>query len=110
MLKMISYCVRLLFLSVVILVLGNWLRWDGKTLSDQVKVGMSHAEESPVYTSIRDWAKRLTTDAQKGMKNKVKSGLKTETSSPTEKEEISSTERQKLRALIRELNSSHKED
>src|SRR4051794_25961438 len=109
MFKLIGFCIRFLLLSGLILVLGNWVEWDGKTISDQVKVGMSHAEEYPVFTNFRDWATKITTDAQKGMKHKLKSGLKTETS-PSEQEEISSTERQKLRALIRELNTSHTDD
>ena len=115
MLSTIHFCVKFLLLSIFILVLGNWVRWDGRTISDQVKVGMSHAEESQIYNDIRSWATRVTNDARKGVQNKVNSNLKLKTEADSsndvpEKEDISSTERQKLKALIRELNSSQKVD
>jgi hypothetical protein len=103
MLKLISLCLKIVFFSLMVLVLGNWLRWDGKTLSDQIKHQMSHAESSHLAGAVRGWAEKVTHDARKGIKNNF--------DQPEEEEEdISPSERQKLKALIRELNSSHKKN
>ncbi len=47
MLKLIWMIVKILLFSLIVLVLGNWLTWDGKSLSDQVKTQMnSHLANS----------------------------------------------------------------
>jgi len=102
MLKLIALFLKLALFSLFVLVLGNWVRWDGKTISDQVKLKMSHADEADIIGSVRDWADRLTHDAKHGFQKKM--------DRVTAQEEISPSERQKLKALIRELNSSHKKD
>lgn len=102
MLKILGFLLKFTIFSLLILVLGNWLRWDGKTISDQVKLRMSHAEEAGILGTVKGWADRVTHDAKQGFKRKM-------TEMPMQ-EEISPTERQKLKALIRELNSSHKKD
>jgi hypothetical protein len=102
MLKAIGFCVKMAFFSLFILFLGSWLRWDGKTLSDQIKLHMSHTERSDIFDSMRSWATKITEEVQAGSQKKSKQS--------TDEEEISSSERQKLKALIRELNHSHKKD
>ncbi len=100
MLKAIGWLVKLAVFSVVILVLGNWLRWDGKTVSDQIRTHLSQAERSDTVSSVRKWAGSLVEDARRGTSR---------LSNPDQfasKEEIKASERQKLRALIRELNRS----
>ncbi len=119
MLKLLSGCIKLTVFSLLILVLGNWLHWDGKTISDQVKVGMSHAEESDVVHSFRSWATKVTSDAKSGFEKKFsplqsghttgRSGRLGQSEQTEQSEEISPSERQKLRALIRELNSDKKD-
>jgi hypothetical protein len=104
MLRMLGFCVKLVIFSVLVLVLGNWLHWDGRTISDQVKVKMSHAERSDLFGAVRNWADKVTYDARKGVQRKLGH------STPEQNEEITSSERQKLKALIQELNSSHKKD
>ncbi|MEO5969097.1 MAG: hypothetical protein ABIQ95_04155 [Bdellovibrionia bacterium] len=98
MLKGIGYLIRLALFSVFILVLGNSVHWEGKTISDQVKLRMSHAERSEVYGSVRSWAEKLTLDATRNAIKRV---------DRVTVEEIRPSERQKLKALIRELNNSH---
>jgi hypothetical protein len=105
MLRLIGTVIKTAIFAIIVLVLGNWLRWDGKTISDQVKIGMAHAEKQNILQSVRVWAEQITHDAKQGLRRKPSQPL---TSQSTE--EISSSERQKLKALIRELNSSHKKD
>ena len=110
MLSTIRFCVKFTLLSLFILVLGNWVNWDGKTLSEHVKVTMVEVEKSQTYLEIQGWVKSLTSDARKGIQKRAINGLKLNQGSQTasdeaEPEEISSTERQKLKALIRELNT-----
>jgi hypothetical protein len=102
MLKAAGFLIKLLAFSTLILMLGNWLRWDGKTVSDQVRLHMAHADESGLVSTMRDWAEQVTHDARKGFQKKLTHVSATE--------EIPSSERQKLKALIRELNSSQKKD
>jgi hypothetical protein len=103
MFKTLGFCIKVVFFSVIVLILGNWLRWDGKTISDQVKLRMSHAERSNLLGVVRNWADEVTHDARKGIQKKLNYSRASE-----EEEEIPSSEKQKLKALIRELNSSNK--
>jgi hypothetical protein len=106
MLRVMGYLFKLTLFSILILVLGNVLRWDGKTISDQVRLQMSHAERSGLFGTVRNWADRVTYDTRKGFQQKTGHSL----SESSESEDISPSERQKLKALIRELNRSHRED
>jgi hypothetical protein len=63
---------------------------------------MSHAERSDLFGIVRNWSEKVTHDARQGYQNKVNHALS--------QEEIPSSERQKLKALIRELNGSSKND
>ncbi len=105
MLRTIGFSLKIALLSTLVLILGNWVRWDGKTISDQVKLKMAHAERTHLLGTMRGWAEKLTQDARKGIQRKAEQI----TGAPPQ-DEISSSERQKLKALIRELNSSHKAD
>ncbi|MGZ3699951.1 MAG: hypothetical protein ACXVCH_17800 [Bdellovibrionota bacterium] len=96
MLKAIGWAVKVAVFAAVVLVLGNRIRIGSKTVSDQVRTGLAHAERSEIAGDMRDWATKLTQDARRGLQKK----------SLAPREEIPSSERQKLRALIQELNSS----
>jgi len=112
LLNAILFIIKFVFVSIFILILGNTIRWDGKTLSDQVKMGMSHAEESLFYHDITKWATHVTDDARKGWSHQnpktshPKSELQKTEYLKEYKDELTPTERQKLRALIKELNTS----
>jgi len=106
MLKLLGYCIKIALFTVIVLILGNWVRWDGKTISDQIKVRMSHAEKSGVFDEARTWTEKLTLDAKKGIQKK----LNQVSNQVSIEEDIPASEKQKLKALIRELNSSHKKD
>ncbi len=108
MLKAIGSCLKILTFSILVLILGNWFKWDGRTISDQVKFHMAHAERSETLNTVREWAQKITHEASKGAH--IKSIHFSSPMTVTVPEEISPSERQKLRALIQELNSSHKKD
>jgi hypothetical protein len=101
MLNLIANLIKFALFSTFILVLGNSIHWRGKTISDQVKLSMAHAERSEVYGAVRNWTERLTHDAKKSAARKANQVIV---------DEILPSERQKLNALIRELNNSHKTD
>jgi hypothetical protein len=103
MLKALGFCIKVILFSILVLVLGNWVQWNGRTLSDQVRLSMAHTEDTNFIETVHGWAERITHDARKGHLKKP------DYASPVS-EEISSSERQKLKALIRELNSSHKKN
>lgn len=85
MLRGILFLIKLSVIAIVILILGNTLEFQGKTISDQVKVQMSHAQRSKFADQVKKWTGQLTRD------------LGSESIQPTEQE--------KLKALIRKLNS-----
>lgn len=116
MFKMIGWMIKTSLFALAILVLGSMIRWNGETLSDQVKTGIAHAEPSRVAEKIKRWASGLVDDARDTARRAVGS------QNPSRREryrrpqaeaieaaaeedgDISPTERQKLRALIEELN------
>jgi hypothetical protein len=110
-LKLIGTIFRTVSFAATVLVLGSYLRWGDHTVSDQIRLTLSHAERSPVIApvvhSLGEWTRLLSHDVTKLFKKKLNLGSHTshETDEP---EEVSLSERQKLRALIIELNRSHR--
>ncbi len=104
MLNLIKAILKFSFFALTVLVVANWIEWDGKTLSEQIRSQVSRASPSDMIEQVRSWAHQLTHDAAQGSKKKSKSLSSAE--NKEESESIPSTERQKLRALIQELNSS----
>jgi hypothetical protein len=70
---------------------------------------MSHAERSDFLGVVRNWAEKITHDARKGIQRKLDQAPSS-VSTEDHEEEIPSSERQKLKALIRELDGSHKKN
>lgn len=128
MINALGWLAKITLFSILVLFLGNWVHWNGKTVSDQVKTQISHAERSDFANSIRRWTGNVTQDvrktARKSVHHKNEAPRSVEESSPetsvgeTERtsaevkpmEKIPSSERQKLRALIQELNTSTSAD
>jgi hypothetical protein len=116
MLKTIGWVVKGSAFALIILVVANYFHVGDKTISDQVKTQLSHAERAEVVGHVKDWAHEISADQRDGIVKKVNSGVgkiapfvKREEKKiiKTADEEIPSSERQKLKALMRELNSSH---
>ncbi|MGK5086300.1 hypothetical protein WDW86_01980 [Bdellovibrionota bacterium FG-2] len=104
MLRLIGLGFKLIFFSVAVLVLGHLIRWDGKTVSDQVRTGLAQAEHAtatnqwlpPILSPVRSWASHLLGDARNGSQ-------KSSTSSRSFRDnddEASPAERRKLQSLI----------
>ena len=130
MFKAIGWILKIGFFSLLVLVAGNMVHWRGRTISDQIKTQLSHAERAPWAGQVRSWTSDVTNDARKGLHKRIRAFHPTsalyhsaERGAATERREtvaeketrpdegpmerIPSSERQKLRALIRELNSSY---
>ena len=134
MLKAIGWLIKASIFAVIVLIIGNYFKLGSKSISDQIKTQLSHAEPTDVVNEVKDWAHHVTTDHKAGIAKKIKAqteavvetaasltsqkprianqnvvkaskGQRAETVSATG-EEIPSSERQKLRALMRELNSA----
>ena len=108
MLKFFGFCVRKILFSILVLILGSTVHWDGRTISEQVRLLVASTERSEWMDTARGWAKRVTVDAQKGVQKKP--DLIPTPHRASDALEIPSSEKQKLRALIRELNTSRKEN
>lgn len=137
MLKALGWIIKISLFSVAVLLAGDWVHWNGKTLSQHVRAQVGQAEHTNTAAYMRGLTRRVTEDAREGFDKKIKQ-LKLKTSSAeiidrTEmqaaapvssmkgrlpeqnsgqtmartEEPIAPSERQKLKALIHELNSSH---
>ncbi|MCM2278405.1 MAG: hypothetical protein NDJ89_10050 [Oligoflexia bacterium] len=96
MFKFIGLLFKGAIFALIVLALGHKLHWGERTISDQVKVQLSHAERSEIAGKVRGWAGEVSREVQE----------KSAKLKPAADELIPATERQKLKALIRELNSS----
>ena len=99
MFRAIGFLIKISLFSLLVLILGNWIRWNGVTISDQIKFQMAHAEKSAVWMNITQWSENMVHDARDGFKKKPQ--LRS-----TELEDHPSSERRKLKALIQELNTN----
>ncbi|MCM2324399.1 MAG: hypothetical protein NDJ90_14165 [Oligoflexia bacterium] len=107
MFRLLGLLIKASLFAIIVLVLGNWLHWGDRTISDEIKVRMSHAERSDLAGKVKDFAG----DVSRGLRNSASGGsddrpIQGGDKSLSASELIPSSERQKLKALIRELNSS----
>lgn len=113
MLRPIFWVVKVAVFSIIVLALGNWIHWRGRTISDQVKTNISHAEQltGEMTENAKTWVvekKRQAENALVDAKESAQDSIKEKTQDAPER--IAPSERQKLRALIRELNGTRKRD
>lgn len=57
MLKFLGFLLKASVVALLIVLVGNWLRWDGKPVNDQIRTHLSHAETSEVFHGIQNKAK-----------------------------------------------------
>ncbi len=100
MLKILSLLIKTSLFAAAVLVAGQLVTWNGRTLSVQVRVGMAHAERGETFHRARRWAKELQRDASKGLGKKMEG-------EPSH-ESIASSERQRLKELIHSLNGANR--
>jgi hypothetical protein len=121
MIKAIGWIIKVSVFAALVLVAANWVRVGGKTVSDQVKTQMSHAERSELVGTVKDWATTVTKDAQRSFEKRANLHNTARPPNPMlrssedgnagdRSSEFPSSERQKLQALIRELNASRGRD
>ena len=103
MFRALFWVLKVAIFSLIVLALGNWVHWRGKTISDQVKTNLSHAEQitGEAAENAKTWVEEKKREALGDYKKVAKENAP---------EHIAPSERQKLRALIRELNATQKRD
>ena len=99
MLRFLFTCVKTIIFSIIILILGNWIKWDGKTLSEQVNNCMTHQKYMPLFQQMKQKSSLFLNDLHQTT-SRVHEARAPASSSY---EEISPSEKQKLRTLIKEL-------
>ncbi|MEK6578827.1 MAG: hypothetical protein AABZ55_06340 [Bdellovibrionota bacterium] len=104
MLRLLGWLIRAAVFALVVLVLGNWFQYKGKTLSDQVRTGMAQAERTSVYKEAKTWANQVK--SKTGFNHKV-TKIAPKANPEISDEDLPASERQKLKALIHELNGSN---
>lgn len=72
MLKAMGALLKLALFSIVILLAGQWISWDGRTLSQHVQAQVTHAERSDTAAYVRGLARRVTEDARSGFEKTLK--------------------------------------
>lgn len=98
MLKLISWTFQTIFFTLLVLVLGNWVRFDGTTISDHVKSKMAFVLETDHDTKKEharngDPVTKRVTQQVKKITDRVSFG----NSSPSKKE------REELKELIKKF-------
>jgi hypothetical protein len=106
MLRLLGWLIKLGVFATIVLVLGHVVTWKGKTISDQVKTQLSHAERTDLVGKVKRWSKEIDSTPLNLGTGSGGTAPKTGAGKDTA-EELLSSERQKLKALIQELNSSH---
>ncbi|MBL7714781.1 MAG: hypothetical protein JNL01_04885 [Bdellovibrionales bacterium] len=91
MLKLIGWMINTVFFALLVLVLGNWVRFDGKTVSDHVKAKMVWLDKKDVKSPGQVTEK--VTQSVKKITDRVTFG----NSSPSKKE------REELKELIKKF-------
>jgi hypothetical protein len=71
MLKALGLLIKLTVFSIVILLAGEWLHWDGKSLAQHVQAQFARAERSDAAGYVRDLTRRVTSDARAGFEKRV---------------------------------------
>lgn len=116
MLSLIKWVIKSAIFAAIVLIAANLVKWDGKTISDQVKTQLSHAERADLTSKVKIWAGSVTSDARRGASRRPGSPAiaptvsEGRTSAAPPREQVDDSERQKLRALIRELNTAPGEE
>ena len=111
MFKILGFFIKLTIFSALVLIIGNLIHWNGRTVSDQVKTQLSHAERTAWVgvSGMKHWAGKLTGDSKEGSARKKtlrpNAALEPMDSNEDDSKKIPASERQKLRALIEELNT-----
>lgn len=99
MFKLMGLLLKIAIFGVVVLVIGNTVHWGGRTISDQIRIGVSSAQKSAVGKQVQSWATGFLNEARKGSLQAAPGQQEAPDS-----ENIPHSERQKLRALIKEIN------
>src|SRR6478735_959200 len=81
MLNAIGFFFKLIAFSAFILIVGNWAKWDGRTLNQHVQAQLSRAQESEFADQAREWTHKITDDAREGI-NKRKSAARHSSAHP----------------------------
>jgi len=130
MFKLMGFLMKTALFALLILIMGQIIRWNGRTVSDQVKSHLAQAKRSTaVQDAVRGAVKGATRTARsvagdladdvtigaakaRAVANEAAQSVTAEIPKVDEEakdlgREIAPTERQKLRTLIQELNRSH---
>jgi hypothetical protein len=115
--------VKLTLFALLVLTLGSLIHIRGRTVSDQIRTGLSQAERSVSLPSMPElsWPKQLPklpnlSETAESLQKKIRASEEnlrkpqSDQTNASEQTEIAPSERQKLRALIRDLNRSHSEN
>lgn len=65
MFKLIGWCFKFAIFAAVVLVASHLVRWNGRTISDQVKTGLSKAERAAPVKAAKRSAQELLEDTKR---------------------------------------------
>ncbi len=95
MFKALGWIFKAGVFAVLVLVLGNWVGWGGKSLSEHLRFQGSAAGKSSWSSSIQHWISKVNADTERGLTKRREIPM----GEPAER--ISSREQEKLKSLIR---------
>lgn len=109
MFKFFGLCIKVVFFSTIVLVVGNIARIGDHTVSDYVRMGIDQVSDAQIPEKLHDWANAQPTipsEKSEPMKKSPARNLSanTKNSKDLESDEITPNERKKLKAIIEEMN------
>lgn len=110
MLKLIGWLIKTTIFAALVLVLGNLIHWQGRTISDQVKAQLAHVEKQTRAVKaiaadyVAEEAPRKIAAATGQHVTPQSAPALGRPARPGREEQIDPSEKLKLRALIRDLS------
>ncbi len=97
MLRFMWAIAKLALFACVVIILANSIEWNGRTVSDQVKVSVAQAKRSGWYGEATSFATRFI-DGRPSERNETKRSRNSKDG------EFAPTERARLKELLKELD------
>jgi hypothetical protein len=105
MIGLIWKTIRTATFTIVVLILGNLIQWQGRTLSEHVQVQMNAVKDSaPVrnaQTKVRGWIGRVSANVKQGTTDRLQTRAASPSkTAPSKADQPSQDDRQELKTLL----------
>jgi hypothetical protein len=101
MLKALGWMIKLTLFSIAILLAGDWISWQGRTLSQHLRGHVEQIGRTDTASYVRGLTRKVTADARAGFEKKTRQKDKARGANATQARQDSQTQES---AESREIN------